>query len=248
MRPARWPLAALAAVLLWPVAAAGDVAWFADVETGLALAGRNDVRIPGAGGTGFSLVRDLDPAPAPYFRARLGVTLAERHVVFATWAPVRLASRGTLPFDVQFAGVEFPAGSSVTAGYRFDSYRLTYRYRLVRSDALDFELGATAFVRDAGISLQGARQAEKLNVGFVPLLSFRLEWRFAPPVSLVVDGDALAAPQGRAEDVSVAVQVKLRDGVAVRAGYRIIEGGADNAEVYNFALIHHLGVGLLVSL
>jgi hypothetical protein len=82
----------------------------------------------------------------------------------------------------------------------------------------------------------------------VPLLSFRFAWRFAPPFALVVDGDALAAPQGRAEDVLAAVEVALRDGVAVRAGYRIIEGGADNAEVYTFALIHLVGVGLTVRL
>jgi hypothetical protein len=80
----------------------------------------------------------------------------------------------------------------------------------------------------------------------LPLLSFRVAWRFASPLALVVDGEALAAPQGRAEDVLVALE--LRDGVAARAGYRIIEGGADNATVYNFALVHHLGPGITVRL
>ncbi len=236
------------AVLLGAPREAGAAEWFTEVETGAAWATRNDVRSPGAGGTGFSLVDDLDSSAAPVFRAQVGAVLASRHRLALTWAPVRLAARGTLPRDVRFAGEDFAAGSSVSAGYRFDSYRFTYRYALVRSSPLDLELGATAFVRDAAISLQGGRYAEKANVGFVPLLSFRVEWRFAPPVSLLVDGDALAAPQGRAEDVLVALRAQVRPGVALQAGYRIIEGGADNAEVYNFALVNQVVVGLAVSL
>ena len=164
----------------------------AEVEAGVAWQGYNDVRIPGDTGTRFSLVRDLDPAPAPVFRVSLGAALSERHALRLTWAPVRLSARGALPADVRFAGGTFPAGSQVQAGYRFDSYRFTYRYGLVRARRLDLDLGVTAFVRDAGITAQGAGYAEKLNVGFVPLLSFRLAWAFAPPLSLLVDGDGIA--------------------------------------------------------
>ncbi len=236
------------AVLLSAPRQAGAGEWVAELETGIAWATRNDVRIPGAGGTGLSLVRDLDARAAPVFRARMGAVLASRHRLSLAWAPVRLEARGTLPGDVRFAGEDFAAGSSVLARYKFDSYRFTYRYALVRSSPLDLELGATAFVRDAAISLQGARYAEKANVGLVPLLSIRLEWRLSPPVSLLLDGDALAARQGRAEDVLVALRAQVRPGVHLHAGYRIIEGGADNAEVYNFALVNQVVVGLTVSL
>lgn len=247
MRPRPAAAALLAASLLAP-AHAGAAEWLADLEAGTVLATRNDVRIPGEGGTRFSLVDDLRSPAAPYARTRLGVTLAERHVLFATWAPVRLDAHGTLPRDVRFEGVDFPAGAEVSARFVFDSYRATYRYGLVRTPRLDVDLGGTAFVRDAGITVQGARRAEKANVGFVPLLSFRVAWRVAPPLALVVDGDALAAPQGRAEDVLIAAEVALRPGVSVRLGYRLIEGGADNAEVYSFALLNHLGIGLAVRL
>jgi hypothetical protein len=236
------------AVLLTSPRQAGAAEWVAELESGIAWATRNDVRIPGAGGTRLSLVDELESGAAPVFRVRLGAALTSRHRLFLTWAPVRLEARGTLPRDVRFAGEDFAAGSSVLAGYRFDSYRLTYRYALVRSSPVDLELGATAFVRDAAVSLQGARHAEKANVGLVPLLSFRLEWRLSPAWSLLVDGDALAARQGRAEDVLVALRAQVRPGVAVHAGYRIIEGGADNAEVYNFALVNQVVAGLTVSM
>ncbi len=242
----RAALACLAVLAVPHPAGAAD--GFADVETGFVWASRNDVAIPGTTGTRLSLVNALVSDEAPYARTRVGATFGGRHVLFVTWAPVRLEARGVLERSVRFQGVDFAAGSTVHARYVFDSYRATYRYGLVRSERLDLDLGGTAFVRDAAISLQGSSFAEKANVGFVPLLSFRAAWRFARTFSLVVDGDALAAPQGRAEDVLVAVEAELRPGVAVRAGYRVIEGGADNATVYNFALLNHLGLGLSVRL
>ena len=219
-------LASVAAALTAPCPA-GAADGFADVETGFVWASRNDVAIPGASGTRLSLVNDLVPDEAPYARTRVGATFGGRHAVFVTWAPVRLEASGVLGRNVRFQGATFAAGSTVHARYVFDSYRATYRYGLLRSERVDLDVGGTAFVRDAAISLQGASFAEKTNAGFVPLLSFRAAWRFARPFSLVVDGDALAAPQGRAEDVLFAVEAELRQGVAVRAGYRVIEGGAD---------------------
>jgi hypothetical protein len=238
--------ALLVAALLAPSAPRAGP--FVDVEQGVAWSGYNDVRIPGDAGTRFSLHDDLSPRATPYQRVRVGATLGERHTVFLFYAPLRITARGALPEEVRFAGETFAAGAPVTATYRFDSWRLTYRYALVRSDRLEVALGATAKLRDAGVSLQGARRAEKTNVGPVPLLSFRVAWRVAGPVALVLDGDALAAPQGRAEDVQLAVEARVRENVRIRGGYRVLEGGADNDEVYNFALVSFAGLGLTVEL
>jgi hypothetical protein len=86
--------------------------------------------------------------------------------------------------------------------------------------------------------------SEKTNVGFVPLINFRLLWNINDKFGLLLDGDALAAPQGRAEDVLIAATYKLSDNFGIRAGYRILEGGADNDEVYNFALFHYASFGV----
>jgi hypothetical protein len=233
---------------LAPAAASAAVEPFADFETGVAIAGMNDVRIPGDGGTLVSLTDDLSTPNVPYYRVRLGAVLGGRHTIFAFYTPVRTISRGTLSKDVVFQGVTFPAGAEVTALYRFDSPRLTYRYGLLRSSRWEADLGFTAKIRDASIAFQGAQYAVKSNTGFVPLLSFRVAWKLTPGLAVVLDGDALAAKQGRAEDVSLALEGRLRDGVYARVGYRVLEGGADNAEVYNFALFHFLGAGVTVRL
>jgi hypothetical protein len=215
-----------------------------DLEVGLLSTGRNDVRIPGDSGTRFSLAEGaFSPRSATYFRIQGGLALG-RHHLLATAAPLRVDSDGQGGDALQFAGSTFTP-SSTTAHYRFDTYRLTYRYAVVRGGRLDLQVGATALLRAAEIRLQqvGGASASKANLGLVPLLSLRAAWRVVGPFALVLDGDALAAPQGRAEDALLAVELDTGD-LRFRVGYRVVEGGADNRSVYNFALFHHVGAGM----
>lgn len=222
---------------------------FADLEAGVAWAGYDDVQIPAASGTRFSLVRDVPASPAPWFRVRLGATMG-RNVVFATAAPLRLAAEGTPAKDVRFAGATFPAGAPVRGEYRFDSYRLTWRYAVVDRARWQAAVGLTAFVRDASIRLAGAGGvARKDDLGFVPLVSFRIAGRATERLGASLDGDAIAgAGPGRAEDVELAALWKAGPGVVARVAWRVVEGGADVPSVYNFALVHHVGAGLAIEL
>ena len=219
-----------------------------EFEAGAVFSGRNDARIPGNGGTTISLVDDLSTRPAPVFRLRLGYRIGERHLISALYAPLQLTARGSVGRDVVFAGGTFPAGSPLLAVYRFDSYRLTYRYSFVWSDGLDVAAGFTAKIRDAETSLYGVEARRKTNTGFVPLLNVHLAWRpNHGSFGILLDADALAAPQGRAEDVLLAATWRFREGLEARAGYRMLEGGADNDEVYSFAWLHYAVAGLGVT-
>jgi hypothetical protein len=220
-----------------------------DAETGYVFTSLNDVRSPGLGGTFLSLADDLAAAPSPYFRLEALWRAGEKHQVRALWAPLRLTSRGTLPRETRFEDTVFPAGSAVLAYYRFDSYRITYRYRLVQRPSFEWWAGLTAKVRDAEIALYGAGHGVKTNTGPVPLLNLRLAWKpWSGRTGLLLDVDAAAAKQGRAEDVLIALTRELREGVTGRLGYRMLEGGADNDEVYTFAWLHYAVVGLAVDL
>jgi len=69
----------------------------------------------------------------------------------------------------------------------------------------EFGLGFTAKIRDAKIALASAGlESEKTNVGFVPIINFRMLWKPDEKFGILLEGDALAAPQGRAEDVLIA--------------------------------------------
>lgn len=221
---------------------------FLDLETGIVFSGYNDVRIPGDQGTLFSLSKELDASPGMFFRARIGYTIKSRHNISVLYAPLSLKSEGSIPRDLLFEGEVFPANSLLKGIYKFNSYRLTYRYDIVKREKLEFGLGLTAKIRDAKISLEsGELYSEKTNVGFVPIVNFMLALKATEKLSFLLDGDALAAPQGRAEDILVALRYQVSSHLGLRAGYRILEGGADNDEVYNFALINYASAGLNFS-
>lgn len=216
-----------------------------DLESGLVFTGYNDVRIPGDQGTLFSLKDDLEAETKIFYRLRAGYTIKSRHTISLLFAPLETKSEGSVSNDISFDGVVFPANIRLNGTYKFNSYRLTYRYDIVNKPRILFGIGFTAKIRDASISLSSpGLTAEKTNVGFVPIINFRLLWKINDKIGLLLDGDALAAPQGRAEDVLIAATYKFSDNFDVRAGYRILEGGANNDEVYNFALFHYTSVGI----
>lgn len=244
-RPRRGPCLLLFVFLLAAATSAGAAGWSLDLEGGWAWSGYNDVRIPGEGGTDFSLSEDLTSAGTAFWRLRLSRRLGARHEFSALAAPLRLDAAGRAPTEIHFAGASFPAGSELSARYRFDSYRLSYRYRLRDGERFTGWLGLTAKIRDAEIAVTGAGlSAEKLNTGFVPLLAFRGDWRLAEHWTARVEGDALAGGPGRAEDVFLGLVYASSPRLALRGGYRLIEGGADVAEVYNFALLNFASLGL----
>jgi hypothetical protein len=218
-----------------------------DIESGAILTGYNDVRIPGGQGTLFSLTDDLSAKPTAFVRLRAGYTIKSRHTISVLYAPLTVKSDGSTPFPIDFEGVTFPANTALDASYTFNSYRLTYRYDFVKKPKFEFGLGFTAKIRDAEIALssQGVTSS-KTNVGFVPIINFRVNWLMNDKFGLLLEGDALAAPQGRAEDALLAATYKINRKITLKAGYRILEGGADNDEVYNFSLFNYLSAGTII--
>jgi hypothetical protein len=218
------------------------------LEGAAVFSGYNDVRIPGSTGTLISLVDDLETGSSFAFRVRLTFMIGERHILSFLAAPLELDASGSIDGSVDFAGETFDEGDHLDALYRFNSYRLTYRYRLYDSEKLSFGIGFTGKIRDAAVVISGGgKKAEKTNTGFVPLINFSLKWRISHGLGLLFEGDALAAPQGRAEDVLLALEYDIMTDLSLRIGYRILEGGADNDEVYNFTLLHYIVLGAGIS-
>ena len=217
-----------------------------DLESGAVWNTKADVQIPQEGGSFFSLPNDLGAEnPQAFFRGRFTWHLGERHDLSVLYAPLEMDFSGRFDRDVRFAGTDFRAGANTTGFFRFDSYRFTYRYNLIHTENLEFGVGVTAKIRDAEVNLrQEGRSADDSNTGFVPLLNYRLQWRFSKPFSLLSEGDALGAPQGHAIDASAALQWHATDNLAFRVGYRILDGGADNDSVYTFSRFHYSIVGV----
>jgi hypothetical protein len=216
-----------------------------DIETGAAIFGYNDIRIPGNSGTSFSFTQQFDNKISPFMRGRVQVNIRERHAVLGLYAPFSVKSSGVLNEDIFFQGRNFASGTRADATWKFNSYRLSYQYTVVLRERFRLALGVTGKIRDAKIALNdmAGNTAEKTNVGFVPLIRFYADWNILNRAWLVLDADALAAKQGRAEDVMLAVAYNPVDPLRLRIGYRLLEGGADNDEVYNFSTVHYGVIG-----
>lgn len=236
---------AVAIAILSASPTTSNAEWILNLQGGAVFTGMNDVRIPGDGGTKFSLSDELSADTAFAGRVEAGYLRKGRDYFGIVVAPLRVDSHGFVDRDVDFNAATFAAGTELDVTFRFDSYRLTWRRKLVARDAVDAWLGVTAKVRDAAITVEGGGQRSvKDNTGVVPLVNFLVDWRFGPPWSFRVAGDALAAPQGRAEDVLFALLRDIGSSTKLFAGYRILEGGADNDEVYTFSLFHYVVAGV----
>ncbi len=210
------------------------VQWLLTAEIGPVFSFRNDVRVPGEGGTRFELDRLTGEGPGVLGRFAVERTNG-RHGLRAVYQPLRTDGVGRLLETTDFAGAQFSPTEDTRGRYRFDTWRITYRYLWQDQEAFRLWVGATGLVRDAEISLrQGSTRARDGNVGFVPLLHALADWTLTPTWRVQVEADALAAPQGRAIDLGVRSVHALDDRWAVSINLRTLEGGADNDSVYTF--------------
>jgi len=218
---------------------------FFSLEGNLTWQSMNDQRVPGNSGSKFSLA-DFEKGPFPTYRLYVGRIWNDKHELRALYAPLELETEGRFANSVNFMGTTFAAGAETKAYYKFNSYRLTYAYHFPQSGAWAFALGFTGKIRDAEVRLtQGALRESKSNVGFVPLLNVQAKRELGQAWTFRFDLDGLAAPQGRAIDLSLFLERKITDSAfSLFAGYRTIEGGADNDKVYNFAWLHKAVLGL----
>ncbi len=212
-----------------------------ELEGGAVWQSRNDVQIPNDNNaTRFSLVDLVGSGPWPAVRAYLTWNISARHGLRVLVAPLQYTESGTFADTVRFAGGTFDPGSATSATYKFNSFRLTYRYRLLNSGRWRGWIGLTAKIRDARVALQqGSAAAEDTDVGFVPLLHLAGHFLITDRWRILLDVDALAGGPGRAEDVALKVAYDLSDHWQLTAGYRTVEGGADVDAVYNFAWFHY---------
>lgn len=218
-------------------------------QGGAVYASKNDVRLPGDTGDRLSYSEDLDMKTGFSPRIEAGYIYGGRHYAGFMASTLRLEGDATLDRNIMFDRRLYPAGTEVKGTYRFDSYRATYRYMFISSDKFRIGGGITGKIRDAEITLKGGGESGGLtNTGFVPLLNYYLEWIASQKLSLLTYGDAAWSPYGRAEDLFFGIDWKLNDTASLMAGYRILEGGADNDTVYTFSMFHYAVMGIQLRL
>lgn len=226
---------------------AGELRFSLEIEAGPVWQSSNDVQIPNSElGTRFSLADLAGNGPWPAGRLYLTWNLSDRHGLRLLLAPFSSTETGVLDSDVDFAGATYAAGVPIEAGYTFNSWRVSYRYKFKDGERWRLWVGFTAKIRDAEIELrQGDTASSDDDLGFVPLAHFAAEYRLTDRWRVMADLDALAGGPGRAIDLALKVGYDLGESWAVTAGYRTLEGGADTDDIYNFAWFNYAVVSAL---
>lgn len=211
-----------------------------EVESGAVWFSRNDTRIPGDTGTTFDMLDLTGSGPEPYVRLYGTYAFNDRHALRVTIAPFEINGTGTLKENTTFEGEVFAADVPTKGTYKFNTYRLTYRWTFHDAARWRFGVGAAALVRDAEISLeQGSKKQSRDDLGVVPLLHFYGAYRFTDQLSLILDVEGTASSLGRAIDAALKARYEFDSNWYVSAGYRTLEGGSDNDDVYTFAWLHY---------
>jgi hypothetical protein len=231
-------LCAALCLLTTVTAFAGDLALA--LESGGVWFSRNDVRIPGDSGTKFDMLDLTGDGPDAYIRLDATYAFNDRHALRLTLAPIETEGTGTLSEATTFEDDVFAPGVPTRGTYRFNTYRLTYRWTFHESERWRWGVGAAVLVRDAEIALeQGDKKQSRDDLGVVPLLHLYGEYHWTDDLDLVLDVEGLASPQGRAFDAALKARYALGENGYASAGYRTLEGGSDIDEVYTFAWLHY---------
>ncbi len=219
------------------------------VEGGPVFNGYNNIAFPGDVGTKFSLTDDLKGSASAYYRLSLGYTIKNRHNITLLFSPLDMKYEGSYNKDILFGSTIFAANSHIEAKYKFYSYRLTYRYDIVKREKIEFGLGFTAKIRQAYITLDSETGSDiNSNLGFVPIANFRLKWNYCPHMSLLFEGDALGVKIGRAEDILITNIFKVNENLDLSLGYRVLEGGSGSDAIYTYSMFHYIAFGASYTL
>ena len=220
---------------------------FVNLESGAFFTDINDIR-NGNKGTLFSLKNDFQTPVSPFLRLRAGyLSNGKNHFSFL-YAPLKIVETGTIEKDILFDGKNFKANIPIEVVYKFNSYRFTYNRRIISKDNFKFGIGLSAKIRDAGVSLKNRELlSENFTIGFAPLINLLANWDISQKMGVDFFGEVIAASKGRAIDLSLSGRYSFSKNLQGNIGYRLLEGGANGTNRYNFIQLHFIFASLNYS-
>jgi hypothetical protein len=217
---------------------------FVNIESGALFTNINDIR-SGSNGTLLSLKNDFKTPVSPFLRLRAGYLLKGKNHFSLLYAPLKIVETGTFDKDILFDGKTFKANLPIEAVYKFNSYRFTYNRIIFNKNNFKMGIGLSAKIRDAGFTLKNKDfLSGNFSLGFVPLINLLANWNISKKMGVDFFGDGLAASRGRAIDLSLSGKYCFTKNLQGNIGYRLLDGGTNGTNRYNFIQLHFIFVSL----
>lgn len=162
-----------------------------------------------------------------FFNLRLAVEFEfkKRNVFTLLYQPVNLETQVELNEGIRMDDTFFPAGSNVKLLYSFPFYRLSYLRYFVKNDKLSLGGGLSLQIRNAEIRFEsgdGSQVVASRDVGFVPILKFRMAYHYNNKLSTEIEADGMYAPVSGLNGSDTQVLGSLLD-VSIRQNFQVTE-------------------------
>jgi hypothetical protein len=183
-----------------------------------------------------------------------------RHTAVLLYAPFAITTEARLEQDLQFRDEQFMAGTVVRHRYLFDGYRGSYLFRLIETEVIELDIGASLQIRNADVaftSVSTDQRAHQDDIGLVFAAKTRLWVR--PTLdglwgALDMDGFStfglVDGVSGGIYDVALTMGQPVGRGVDITLGARLVGGGAEveDQAIDNWANFVSFTAGLRVAL
>ncbi|MDP7321510.1 MAG: hypothetical protein QF441_12940 [Bacteriovoracaceae bacterium] len=191
----------------------------------------NRISIPSSQANQLSLPEDESLTS---FRLTGFMDTKKGNQIYFLIAPLEVQYQFESDKNFKFNDINFTNNTQTKFNYKFNSYRVGYLWTW-KTDSLKYWIGAVAKIRDAKTEvIQGSQTDSFSNIGLVPLLSAGLNLKLYKELYLFTHTDALGSSRGSAYDSQVELKYQIQD-YSASLGKRILGGGAENDDVYNFA-------------
>jgi hypothetical protein len=198
---------------------------------------KNKIRVPSNGGTEFDLYdfnKDDDPINTAAFDFEWFIN--ERNKVSFFYNPMDSRDTGTLTYDVNFAGANYPANTPLQSSWRVHDVRARWHYKLMPPDRWNMDVGVGLAYQNLRIKLetQDLTVSNKVHDNVVlPTVHGAVGYEITPEWQAILAGEFAYLSSDWMADATLSLKYQISDHWDASLGYQYYTREIDTDDMYN---------------